>query len=116
MTIDVEKCSEIDCLVAVLSLGLCVAIETKDLTIQDAEDYLFSPYTMRVLGLNGASSEAVDLVHLGTELENVQRIVPEHLQDSLDDMRSLASAILKAPSRSSEPKSKWLQVGSAELP
>ncbi len=116
MIIKLEDRSEIECLVAVLSLGLCTALENKYLTIQEAEDYLFSPYTMRVLRQAETSAEVVGLIHLGTELENVQRIIPEQLQNSLNDMKSLSLSILQSQPESLEPKPKWLQGSGEERP
>lgn len=111
MTIDVDSQPEIECLVAILSLGLCAALENKSLTILEAEGYLFSPYTMSLLRQIKVSSDLVKLVHLGTELEDFESILPARLPDRLNTMKALALSILRSLPELSEHEYKkhWLQ-------
>lgn len=96
MIIDVDSPPEIECLVAILSLGLCTALENKSMTILEAQGYLFSPYTMSLLQRVKASADLVKLVHLGTELEDFESILPSRLPSRLNTMKTLAFSILQS--------------------
>ena len=111
MVIDVDTLPEIECLVAVLSLGLCTALENKGLTVDEASSYLFVPYTISLLKQVGASPELVHLIHLGTELEDFESLLPERLPDRLNTMKALAASVLQAQPElgKHEYKEHWLQ-------
>lgn len=96
MIIEVKSQAEIDALVTVISLGLCLALEQEKVTIQIADDYLLSPYTMGLLQKSNASAETIRLIHMGTELEDFESILPEKLPDWLNEMKSLALSILQS--------------------
>lgn len=111
MTIDLDGQPETECLVAILSLGLCTALESKSMTIPEAESYLFSPYTMSLLRRAKASPDLVKLVHLGTELEDFESILPARLPDRLNTIKALALSILQSLPELSEHEYRkhWLQ-------
>ena len=111
MIIDVEAPIEIETLVAVLSLGLCTALESQSLTIEEASGCLFSPYTMSLLRRVNASPDLVHLIHLGTELEDLESFTPNYFLRWLETMKVLALAILRSPPELSEHEYKehWFQ-------
>lgn len=49
LVIQVEDKTEIERLLSILSLGLCSALEQDALSIEAAERYLYSPYTLELL-------------------------------------------------------------------
>ena len=110
MFIEVESREEIDCLVAVLSLGLCMALEGGQLTINEANNYLFSPYSRSVLQEIRAGAEAVHVVDLGTWLEDYESMLPERLPERLNDMKLHSLSILQSLPKSEEGKEKWLKI------
>lgn len=111
MVIDVDAPVEIETLVAVLSLGLCAALENQSLTIDEASGYLFGPYTMSLLRRVKASTELIDLIHLGSELEDVERLIPQSLAKTLNEMKTLALSILHSLPKQSEHdyRKHWFQ-------
>ncbi len=81
-------------LVAVMSLGLCTAIAASSLSIDEAERRLFNPQVLtRLAGLE-VPAELLEIVHLGTELEDIQSLMPERLAASLAEMQAKALAFL----------------------
>lgn len=95
MLIQVEDKTEIERLLALLNIGLYVAMSQGALSIEAAEDYLYSPYTLEKLQELGVSPQAMRMVHLGTELEDIASLLPEKLAESLAEIQETALAILQ---------------------
>lgn len=111
MIIEVETNPEVERLVAILSLGLCAAIETNCLSSEEAERYLFSPHSINLLQTVRASPKLVEIVDLGTEIGICERHFPDIVESSLSTIKSSALSVLQSLPRSSEPKQHWLQLG-----
>jgi Protein of unknown function (DUF3969) len=79
--------SDVSQLVAVMSLGLCAAISGGSVSIEEAERRLFNPRVVEQLRGLGVSEVLIEIVHLGTELEDVQSLIPERLGESLAEMQ-----------------------------
>ncbi len=109
MTIQIEDKTEIERLLALLHIGLCVAIGQGILSIEAAEDYLYSPYTVEKLEELGVSPQLRRLVQFGCELEDVASILPKKLDESLAEMKQAALEILQAlPPHN--PDQQWVQT------
>jgi Protein of unknown function (DUF3969) len=80
--------SDVSQLVAVMSLGLCAAIAGGSVSIAEAERRLFNPKVLAQLTGLGVAESLLEIVHLGTELEDVQSLVPDKLAESLAQMQS----------------------------
>ena len=109
MLIQVEDKTEIERLLAFLNIGLCVAIGQGALSIEAAEDYLYSPYTLEKLQELGVSLQAMRMVHLGTELEDIASLLPAQLDESLAEIQGAALAILQTLP-ASDPGNQWMQT------
>lgn len=109
MIIQAEDKTEIERLLSLLSIGLCVAIEQGALSITAAEDYLYNPYTLEKLQELGVSAQLRRVVHLGAELEDVASLLPERLAESLAEMKGAALEILQALPANA-PGKQWVQT------
>lgn len=109
MVIQVEDKTEVERFLAILNIGLCVALQQGALSIEAAEQYLYSPYTLEKLRELGVSSQSLAVVHLGTELEDVESLLPEKLDDSLAEMKERAFHILQTLPASPLGQ-KWVQT------
>lgn len=108
MVIQVEDKTEIERLLSILSLGLCAALEQGALSIEAAERYLYSPYTLELLQKLNISPEVLQVVHLGTELEDVESLLPEKLGESLAEIKERSFKILQTlPNSAAEQQ--WIQ-------
>jgi hypothetical protein len=110
MVLRLEEQSEIERWVAVMSLGICAAIAGESMSIEAAESRLFNPRTLVQLEKLGMNQELLDIVHLGTELEDVQSLAPGRLQESLEEIQSKAQRILSRLQQSgaSSPVQQWI--------
>lgn len=77
-----------------LNLGILHALKYQIITLNEAEDLLYSPYAMKILKKNKISDEIVDIIHLGTELEDVVSL-GLNLNQSIDDMIHMTEKVYK---------------------
>jgi hypothetical protein len=113
MIIKLQDKTEIERLISLINLGICAALESQILSIEEAEFYLYSPHTMEQLKKLGVAQELIDVVHLGTELEDVKSLLPEKLSDSIAEIKAESIKFLKSlrsvPSKNFSRK-KWIQT------
>ncbi|MDM5296783.1 DUF3969 family protein [Bacillus pumilus] len=95
LTINHSTQEALDKIVAIQILGVITALEEDVLTIEEAEKIIFSPRTMDVLKASGASELLLNLLHLGTELEDIESLIPHELDTSLDEIKMLSIDLLK---------------------
>ncbi|MCA1026581.1 DUF3969 family protein [Cytobacillus kochii] len=67
--------------------GLIEGINENLITIEESEKILFSPYIMELVDSTGISKEVLEVIHLGTELEDVESLIPEELSQSLIEIK-----------------------------
>lgn len=101
------EASNIEKLLAVLSLGLTEAIKASAIRIDEAEQMLYSPQVMKLLIDRGFSKELVDLIHLGTELEDLESLLPDRLKDNLSQMSDSAIDTLRKMPRIDPVQPRW---------
>ncbi|ELR99522.1 DUF3969 family protein [Gloeocapsa sp. PCC 73106] len=109
--IKLDDKKEIERLISILNLGICTGLKQRSLTISEAESYLYSPYTMEQLKKIGIAQELIDLIHLGTELEDLESLLPEKLNDGIEEIQAKTIEFMKTNSSDSStvPRPKWLQ-------
>ncbi|MHC5217940.1 DUF3969 family protein [Enterococcus sp. LJL128] len=89
---------EVERMVLINFLGFIEAIATKALSIDDAHIYFFSPYTVRVVMDKGINEEIITLLKKSTELEDIEALIPEKLEEILEDYKKTAILLLKQTS------------------
>ncbi len=103
-----EQVNQLEKLLAVLSIGLGVAIKHNAIEIDEAEQLLYSPSTMNKLNEIGAKKEMIELIHAGTELDDLQSLIPSELAKTLSNMENNVLKFLTL-SRTIHPQlEKWL--------
>jgi hypothetical protein len=104
-----EEINQFEKLLAVLSLGLCVAIKHHAIEIEEAEQLLYSPFTMKKLNEMGTNKEIIKLIHAGTELEDLESLIPSELANTLSQMENHALQFLSAcPKTHPQWVEKWI--------
>lgn len=86
--------ADVSQLVAVMSLGLCSAIANGSITIEEAERRLFNPKMLSQLASLGIADSLLEIIHLGTELEDIQSLMPDKLKESLTQMQTKSLTFL----------------------
>jgi len=66
-------------LISIIQLGILTALESEIISIEDAEGYLFNPFTVEKLEKYGLNERVIDVLREGCELEDIQSLIPERL-------------------------------------
>ena len=93
-------------IVLVMTVGLCEAIRSKKLSIDEAQGILFSPFTMDVLMRRNSS--VADVIHSCTELEDIQSLLPHRLLSNLDEFKEEALSLLASGHQWEFEEERWL--------
>ncbi|WP_020592813.1 DUF3969 family protein [Kiloniella laminariae] len=82
-------------LMLIFSVGLCECLEAGVIEIVEAERLLYSPRVMDQLEEFGFSKGLINLIHMGTELEDIESLLPENLEEEFQNMKNHALKKLK---------------------
>lgn len=86
LNLSVNKTNEANVLVLVCAIGL-LEVENDLLRIEDCDQYLFSPYSLDILQRKGIDQSIIDIVHLGTEIEDIESLLPHLLEKKSENYR-----------------------------
>jgi len=89
LSIEIDNSSYIKSFLSILTIGILECIENENISIDDSMGLLFSPYVMEVIEKEFPKIE--EIIHLGTELDNVKRIIPNSLKSSMGDIKRKCS-------------------------
>lgn len=76
-------------------IGLLSCVQEGVITIDEAEIYMFSPYTVDKLKKYGVSDEIVNLVECGCELEDIRDLLPQELDKTISELKNRAVSYIK---------------------
>lgn len=86
---------ELEKIILLNVVGLIEGINENLITIEESEKILFSPYIMELVDSIGISKEVLEVIHLGTELEDVESLIPEELSQSLIEIKEKSMNLLQ---------------------
>lgn len=96
-------------LVPLLIIGICDQLITRSITIREAEVLLFSPHAMEYFGR--FSKELKRLIHIGTELDDINQLLPATLPDAIKNLRLEAERFLELNSTESlDTEGHWFEI------
>jgi len=108
LNVSIEEISEIERFILILNIGLAFALEKKILSIEEVENFLFSPYSMNKLEELKVNKDIIRLINLGCELENVERLIPDKLELSIDEIKATSAKLLSNLAKPEIPTKKWI--------
>jgi len=91
-------------LIALLVLGLIEAISDGKFSSDDSENLIFLPKYLEELKKLNVDANLVSLFQLGTELNDIETLVPWTLGKTLEKMKELAFGVI-------EKKGQVMQIG-----
>ncbi|AZV78804.1 DUF3969 family protein [Parasedimentitalea marina] len=94
--------------VATTILGMVEALRVGAIGIRDAEKVFFSPAVMHSLRTLKVSDDLIEVVHLGTELEDVIECESRAFEECLNEISIGAIAFLKTKDELDLNYSMWL--------
>ncbi|SFT04962.1 DUF3969 family protein [Marininema halotolerans] len=86
MKIEVNKKVEMEQLSLVICIGLLQAFKEGALTLEEIEQYFFSPYTAKKLEQIGLDKKITDIVWMGCELEDIASLIPGELNNEISSL------------------------------
>ncbi|OED05369.1 DUF3969 family protein [Bacillus cereus] len=87
LMISISGKQESERLVSIIQLGLVSALE-EIISIEEAEGYLFNPYTVEKLEMYGFSEDVIEIIREGCELEDIKSLVPEKLSENISMLKT----------------------------
>lgn len=99
---------QLERVVALLTIGLAVALERGKVTTAEANQILFSPHAMTLLRSAGVREVVVDLVHAGTEIEDIEFSLPERMPHNLHLLVADAFSCLETCDKYDFNADKWI--------
>lgn len=75
-----------DKFIGFLTLGVLYCLERKIISVSEAEGFIFKPYVHDLLEKIDSSDELINIIKLGCELEDIESLMPERLQDNINDL------------------------------
>ena len=96
-------------LVSIIQLGLLFALEKQIISIEEAEGYLFNPYTVNKLEMYGLREEVIDIIREGCELEDIQSLIPEKLLLNIIRLKEQTLANIAAIQSTEQPTEKIIK-------
>lgn len=99
---------QLEKVVAAMAIGLNRAIADGAISIDEAERLLYLPGVMMLLKELGMDDDVISVVHAGTELEDIQSLIPEQLPESLSRIDQEALRILRNGERIDVNVDHWL--------
>jgi hypothetical protein len=94
--LSIEGKTEIERLLLVLNIGFLTALEKGIFKIEEVEGYIYNPYSVQKLQEFGMGIKLIDLISLGCELEDVESLIPEKLEKTIQDLREKSIDTLKS--------------------
>lgn len=108
LVIKVDKKKEVNRVLAIIQLGLLTALENNSISIEEAEGYIFNPYTIKKMEEINVNNKVIDIVHLGTELEDIKSLIPEKIEESIIDLKRKCIAMFNELDKADIPTSKLI--------
>ncbi len=75
-------------------IGCLEAIKGRKVTIDEAEAFLFLPRMCEILESEGYSKNIIHIIELGCELEDIESLLPDQLNNIVDDIEKEALSLL----------------------
>lgn len=94
LKISLRNKNEIERFLLINIIGIMDSLKEELITIDEFEIYLFSPYSINKLCELKINNEIINLLKEGTELEDVESLVPEKLKSTIDNLKFRAIDLL----------------------
>lgn len=96
MVIKKQVLEEVDEKILLLAIvGTLEAVKNGAITIDEAEKFIFSPHMISELGVKVSSEKIINLMTKGCEFEDIASLLPERLDEVIDELKKEAIMILK---------------------
>jgi len=89
-------------------VGVLTLLSEKAIDIEEAENYLLSPYTAEALKVFSINERIAELVLYACELEDIESLMPEKLESVISKILYELIQICKKSDKPALPTKKWV--------
>jgi hypothetical protein len=108
LILSIEDKTEIERFLLILNVGLINSLKNGLISIDEAENFMYTPYSLERIKNLGIEQEIIELFQEGCELENIDRIIKDQLNQTLDELENKSINKLKNLSKALIPVKKWI--------
>lgn len=108
LEISIEDRTEIERFLLILNIGLINSLKNGLITIDEAENFLYNPFSLERLKDLGIDQKITELIHEGCELENIDRIIKNQLKQTIDELENKSINNLRKLPKALIPLKKWI--------
>lgn len=108
LNVSVKTKNDIERFILIINIGITTAIKEGLISIEESENYFYSPYSVEKIKKLGVSEDVVKLVQLGCELEDIESIIPGKLNYTIDEMLNKSIELFYSIPKSISPSKKWI--------
>ena len=109
LVIKVSSKDEIEIFTSVICLGLLEVIKNEPHSVYESLCVFSSPYSMQILREKGVSEELLTIINLLCELDDVESIIPDKLDISIDNAKSRLIKFMSSLPRPPLPREHWIE-------
>lgn len=81
--------------ILIFIIGILSSLRDETLSLEDAEKAIFCPYYSNLLKKVGCTSEIIEIIERGCELEDIRSVLPDHFDRSVIELNRYAYECLK---------------------
>jgi len=107
--IEVSKKEEIERFICIVCLGIVEAIQCNILSAHEITYFFAAPYSAHILEKKYVDKEILIIINLLCELEDVERLIPDKFNISLDDTKERILKFMSSISKPQLPQKYWIQ-------
>ena len=108
LNISINTKYDIERFILITNIGIMTAIKEGAISVGDAENYFYSPYSAEKLKNLNINEDVVKLVKLGCKLENIARQVPDKSNNSINEIRNSSIELLHSMPKTVLPLKNWI--------
>ncbi|MDD3894010.1 MAG: DUF3969 family protein [Syntrophomonadaceae bacterium] len=108
LKVSLKTKGDIERFILIANIGLMTAIKEGVISIEEAENYLYSPYSVERIKHLDINMDVIRMVELGCELEDVESLIPDKLNNSIDEISNTSIELLRLIHKPIPPLIKWI--------
>ncbi len=109
--IQTDSLHEYEIMLLVTYIGTLESIRRRVILIEEAQNYLLSPYSADTLKKRGVNPEISHLIYCACELEDIESLIPDELDHAIQELIEQSLASLAKIPKPTLPTEKWLAKG-----
>lgn len=108
LNVSLKTKKDIEYFILITNIGMMTALKEGLISIEEIENYIYNPYSVEKIKNLGINIDIIKLVELGCELEDVESLIPDKLNSSIDEIRNMSIELLRSLPKQALPFKKWL--------